>query len=136
MKHYITKLNSAGNLVFQKSLEDVALENNEPANYTTTNSPNIFSHIDDNNNYVLVYSAHSPINKITFFKFLPNNTTNINHRTDLLSYNPQVDLYGYFVSFFYEKGNYYYKSGLKKSSSSNSHEISILINNIFKVFLL
>lgn len=124
-KHYITKLNSAGNLVFQKSLEDVALENNEPANYTTTNFPNLFSHIDDNNNYVLVYSAHSPINKITFFKFLPNNTTNINHRTDLLSYNPQVDLYGYFVSFFYEKGNYYYTSGVKKSSSSNSHEYRI-----------
>lgn len=124
-KHYITKLSSTGNLIFQKSLEDVALENNEPANYTTTNHPYLFSHIDDNNNYVLVYTAHSPINKITFFKFLPNNTTSVNHRIDLLAYDPQVDLYGYFVSFFYEKGNYYYTSGVKKSSSSNSNEYRI-----------
>src|SRR5690554_5845550 len=74
-KHFITKLDSNGTLIYRKSLEDVATENNEPNNYTTTNFSYLFSHLDDDNRFVLVYSAHSPLPKITFFRFAPNNTT-------------------------------------------------------------
>ncbi|WKW46043.1 T9SS type A sorting domain-containing protein [Myroides sp. JBRI-B21084] len=124
-KHYVTKLSSTGSLIFQKSLEDVALQLNEPANYTTTNYRFIFTHLDDNNNFVLVYTAHSPNNKVTFFKFSPNNTESIEHRTDILPYDPQVDLYGYTLSFYYEKGNYYYLTGVKKGTSSSTYEYRI-----------
>lgn len=120
-KHFITKLNSNGTLIYRKSLEDVANENNEPNNYTTTNYPYFFSHIDINNEFVLVYAAHSPTSKISFFKFNPNNTTSIIHRTDILPYNSATDPFGYFVNFFYNNGNYYYTSGVKQASQGNPH---------------
>lgn len=120
-KHFVTKLNSNGTLIYRKSLEDVANENNEPNNYVTTNYSHLFSHLDDNNEFVFVYTAHSPTSKITFFKFAPNNTTSIIHRTDLLAYNPATDPFGYFVNFFYSQGNYYYTSGVKQASQGNPH---------------
>lgn len=120
-KHFVTKLNSNGTLIYRKSLEDVANENNEPNNYITTNYSHLFSHLDDNNQFVFVYTAHSPISKITFFKFAPNNTTSIIHRTDVLAYNPATDPFGYFVNFFYNQGNYYYTSGVKQASQGNPH---------------
>lgn len=120
-KHFITKLNANGTLIYRKSLEDVANDNNEPNNYITINYPILYSHLNDNNEFVLVYTAHSPIAQITFFKFTPNNITSIIHRTDLLAYNPTTDPYGYFVNFFYSQGNYYYTSGVKQTSQGNPH---------------
>ena len=124
-KHYITKLSSAGNLIFQTNLNDVALSHNDYGNYTTVNTPYTFGHVDASDNFVLVYNSYSPINKVTFFKFLPNNTTAIVHRTDILPYNALVDLYGYFTRFYYLNGNYYFLSGVRKTSSFLSHEYRV-----------
>lgn len=121
-KHYVTKLSSGGNLIFQKSLNEVAAFHNDSNSYLSTNFAYQFAHVDDEDNFVLVYSAYSPTHKVTFFKFLPNNSTEIIHRTDVYSYNPDVDQYGYFVRFFYFNGFYYYLTGVRKGQSAGTHE--------------
>lgn len=121
-KHFVTKLNSDGVMIFRKSLEIVSQENNQPGSYITTNYSFLFSHINNDDQFVLIYSAHSPSPTISFFYFYPNNTTDLVHRDDLLVYDPAVDSYGYYVNFFYEKGAYYYTSGVRQNTTGNPQE--------------
>lgn len=121
-KHYITKISSDGNLIFQKTLDQVAQSHNDTNSYLTPNFAYQFAHVDDSDNFVLVFSGYSPTHKVTFFKFLPNNSTEIIHRTDVYSYNPSIDQYGYFVHYYYLNGFYYYLTGVRKGESAGTHE--------------
>ena len=121
-RHYVTKLSSSGSLIFQKSLTEIAELHNDPNSYLTTNFAYQFAHVDDEDNFVVVYSAHSPTHKVTFFKFLPNNSIEVVHRTDVYSYNPSVDQYGYFVHYYYLNGFYYYLTGVRKGQSAGTYE--------------
>lgn len=124
-KHYVTKLSASGELIYQKNLDEIAQENGDFFSYLTTNRPYTFSHIDSNDNFVIVFNHLSPLNQITFIKFLQNNTSQIVHRNDILPYDEMVDHYGYMSRFYYLNGAYYYFTSVKKLESYTSYEYRI-----------
>lgn len=107
---YVMKLDNNGNEIFTENI--TVLFNNITTDYTQ-----YFSHLDFNDNFVIINDQNNPSPQISFLKFLPNNTYQLTHRNDLIEMTDGA--LNYFNRFFYLNGQYYYVNSKAVNSYSN-----------------
>lgn len=107
---YVVKLDNNGNEIFTENISILL-------NATTTDYTQYFSHLDYNDNFVIIDDQKNPNPQITFLKFLPNNSYQLTYRNDLIEMGNGA--LNYFNRFFYLNGEYYYVNSKAVNSYSN-----------------